>query len=84
MTTTTTTVVTVAAEDTLRLLEMERCTWRMDAKGGRRQPTRPTRPAQAEAARRHSVCRRVSERKDLGATHESKMQRARAHLGRRV
>ena len=35
MTTTTTTVVkvAVAAEEVLRLLEMERCTCRMDAKG---------------------------------------------------
>jgi len=37
MTTTTTTVVkvAVAAEEVLRLLEMERCTCRMDAKGGK-------------------------------------------------
>ena len=84
MTTTTTTVVTVAAHDALRLLEMERCTWRMDATGGRRPPTRPTRPAVSHAARRRSVCRRVSERKDLGATQEGNMQRARAHHGRFV
>ena len=71
--TATTTVVTVvpkAAEDALQLLELKRFSRRVDAKDRRLSPTRR---AQVEAARRHSVCRRVSERKDLSAAHESKM-----------
>jgi len=60
------------------LLDLERCTQRVDAKDRRRCA------AQVDAARRRSVCRRVSERKDLSAAHESNMQQARVHLGRRV
>ena len=81
MTMTTTTVVTVvpqAAEDALRLLDLERCTQRADAKDRRRGA------AQVQPARRLSVCRWVSERKDLSAAHECKTQQARVHLGRRV
>ena len=50
----------------------------MDAKDRRRCA------AQVDPARRRSVCLRMSERKDLSAAHESKMQQARVHLGRRV
>ena len=55
MTTTTTPVATVAAEDMLRLLEMERCTCRMDAKGGRRPPARPRRSRTLKKCRRAGV-----------------------------
>jgi hypothetical protein len=75
MTMTTTTVVTVvpqAAEDALRLLDLERCTRCVDAKDRRRCAAR------VHAARRRSVCRRVSERKDLRAP------RTRARCNRRA
>ena len=58
--------------------DLERCTQRADAKDRRRGA------AQVHPARRRSVCRWVSERKDLSAAHESKMQQTRVHLGWRV
>jgi hypothetical protein len=66
------TVVPKAARDALRLLDLERCTRRVDAKDGRRCA------AQLHAARRRSVCRRVSERKHLRAP------RTRARCNRRA
>ena len=76
--TTVVTVVLQVVEDALRLLDLERCTQLVDAQDRRRGA------AQVDAARRLSVCRRVSERKDLSAAHECKTQQARVHLGRRV
>ena len=64
------TVVPQAAEDALRLLELKRFNRRVDAKDRRLTRTRHT---QVDAARRRSVCRRESERKDLNAAHKNKM-----------
>jgi len=63
------TVVPQAAEDALRL-ELKRFNRRVDAKDRRLTRTRYT---QVDAARRRSVCRRESERKDLNAAHKNKM-----------
>jgi hypothetical protein len=61
------TVVPKAARDALRLLELKRFSWRVDAEYRRMSPTRR---AHAEAVRRRSVCRQVSERKDLSRPGE--------------